>query len=124
MCMLDKDILINDLEMEFANAYAKCKDNDEDIFYAGVCSALQEVVTLINQQKEYFEWMAPDIIPMTTDCILLSFTNFPIPLVGRYKEGENGGDYYIYDIDGEDKNCMLQNMIVNGWIELPECLKN
>lgn len=71
-----------------------------------------------SKQKVYFEWIAPDIIPINYGYILLSFANFSIPCVGRYEEDENGGAYYIGD---EDESCVQQGMIVNGWMPLPEC---
>ena len=117
--MIDKDILINDLEKEFVEANSKYLENDSDPFYGGVCSALQDVIKLVNQQREQFEWINADIVPVTEKYILLSFENFSVPCIGRYEEDEEGGvAYYIGD---EEETCSSQDMFVNAWMPLPKC---
>ena len=116
--MIDKDILINDLEMEFAKANAKYLENDEDPFYGGICSALKDVIRLVRQQREQFEWINADIVPVTDKYILLSFDNFSSVEIGRYEEDEDGGGaYYLGD---EDETCSQMDIFVNAWMELPE----
>ena len=56
-------------------------------------------------------------LPTDSKYILLSFSNFSVPCVGRYEEDENGGAFYIGD---EDETCVQQNMFVNAWMPLPE----
>ena len=115
--MIDKDILINDLEMEFAKANAKYLENDEDPFYGGICSALQDVIKLVREQREQFEWINADIVPVTDKYILLSFDNFSSVEIGRYEEDEDGGGaYYLGD---EDETCSQMDIFVNAWMELP-----
>ena len=84
--MIDKDILINDLEMEFTKANSKYLENDEDPFYGGICSALQDVIKLVREQREQFEWINADIVPVTDKYILLSFDNFSSVEIGRYEK--------------------------------------
>lgn len=55
--------------------------------------------------------------PDTENYILLSFSNFSIPLVGRYEEDENGGAFYVGD---EDESCVSQDLFVNAWMKLPK----
>ena len=63
-------------------------------------------------------WFDIDIAVPTPDTyILLSFSNFSIPCIGRYEEDENGGVFYIGD---EDKTCVSQDLFVNAWQPLPE----
>lgn len=53
--------------------------------------------------------------------VLLSFENFTTPLVGRYKEDENGnGAYYLGD---EDETLLSQDIFVNAWQPLKERYK-
>lgn len=54
-------------------------------------------------------------LPETDKYILLSFSNFSIPCVGRYEEDENGGAFYV----GDDETCVSQDMFVNAWMNLP-----
>lgn len=53
--------------------------------------------------------------PDTANYILLSFSNFSIPIVGRYEEDENGGAFYAGD---EDETLVSQDMFVNAWMPL------
>ena len=60
-----------------------------------------------------------DKTPPTDRYILLSFENFSVPLVGRYEEDTDGdGAFYIGD---EDESCISQDIIVNAWMDLPQC---
>ena len=58
-----------------------------------------------------------DKYPDTDKYILLSFSNFSIPIIGRYEEDENGGAFYAGD---EDETLVSQDMFVNAWTPLPK----
>lgn len=90
--------------------------------------AVGDVVSIINQQAEKFatdiksgnkdRWIpCEERYPDTTDYILLSFSNFPIPVVGRWEEDEEGGAFYVGD---ETESCVSQGMFVNAWQQLPK----
>lgn len=49
--------------------------------------------------------------------ILMSFENFPIPLIGRYEEDGEGGAFYVGDYE---ESCISQELIVNAWKPVPE----
>jgi len=49
--------------------------------------------------------------------ILMSFENFPIPLIGRYEEDGEGGALYVGDYE---ESCISQELIVNAWKPIPE----
>lgn len=67
-------------------------------------------------------WILPENqLPEKDVNILLSFSNFSIPLVGRYDEDENGGNFYLGD---EDEPLIEQGIYVNAWQPLPECYKD
>lgn len=69
--------------------------------------------------EEYKDGWIPcsDGFPNNNRYILISFSNFSLPEIGRYEQDENGGAFYIGD---EDKSCTEQDLIVNAWMELPE----
>lgn len=58
--------------------------------------------------------------PKTGEYVLLSFSNFDLPIVGRYEEDENGGNYYIGD---DTETCLQNDVYVNAWLPLPKCYK-
>lgn len=56
-------------------------------------------------------------LPESTDYILLSFSNFSLPTVGRYEEDSEGGAFYLGD---DEETCVSQGLYVNAWRPLPE----
>lgn len=80
--------------------------------------ARQKIEDLREQLAAGAGWIPCDEDPPTSDkYILLSFENLSIPLVGKYKEDETGGAFYI---GNEDETCVSQNVIVNAWQPLPK----
>lgn len=58
-----------------------------------------------------------DRLPKEDEYILLSFENFDLPMVGRYKANEEGGAFYLGD---EEDTCISQDLYVNAWQPLPK----
>lgn len=54
--------------------------------------------------------------PPEGKCILLSFSNFSLPAVGRYEDGS-------FFLGGEDEPLTQYDVYVNAWQPLPECYK-
>ena len=79
-------------------------------------------VTEDRETKQNNGWISIDErLPDTDDFILLSFSNFTNPLVGRYETDEDGsGAFYI---GNELETCLSQNIFVNAWQPLPEPFK-
>lgn len=73
-------------------------------------------------QKQNDGWISIDErLPDTDNYILLSFSNFTNPIVGRYETEEDGnGSFYIGD---EMETCLSQDLFVNAWQPLPEPYK-
>ena len=64
------------------------------------------------------DWTLIDQPPEDDDYILLSFSNYTLPLVGRYEADEDGGGaYYVGD---DETSCARQGLFVNAWMPLPE----
>ena len=59
-------------------------------------------------------------LPEQGKYILLSFSNFSVPVVGRWEENDYAGAFYIGD---ETETCVSQMLFVNAWMELPEQYK-
>lgn len=94
-----------------------CVDEQKFIATDEAKKIVQEVA------EEYNNGWIPcsERFPDTDKYILLSFSNFSIPLVGRYEEDEDGsGSFYIGD---EMETCLSQDLFVNAWMYLPEPYK-
>lgn len=58
-------------------------------------------------------------LPEPGKYILLSFSNFSLPIIGRYEADQEGGTFYLGDCD-EGDTCVSQDLFVNAWMPLPE----
>lgn len=56
-------------------------------------------------------------LPEPDKYILISFSNYSVPCVGRYETDGNGGAFYVGD---EDSSCSSFGLFVNAWMPLPE----
>lgn len=53
--------------------------------------------------------------------LLISFENMSDPDIGEYRQDKDGsGDFYIGDFDD---TFLSHNLIVNGWMPLPKCIR-
>ena len=83
--------------------------------------AMELAVKALEKQQNNGWIPVDERLPDTNDYILLSFSNFTIPVVGRYEAEEDGsGAFYIGD---EVETCVSQMLFVNAWMELPEPYK-
>ena len=58
-------------------------------------------------------------LPESNDYVLMSFENFPLPLIGRCEcDEDGGGSWYLGDCD-EDDTCVANDLFVNAWMMLP-----
>lgn len=73
-----------------------------------------------NTKIEKFWIPVYESFPENDVYVLLSFENYPVPIVGRYYEDEKGGAFYIGD---DDKSLCSFGIIVNAWMPLPEQFK-
>ena len=85
--------------------------------------ALELVSDIFDSMEEQNKGWIPvdERLPDTKDYILLSFSNFTIPVVGRYETEKDGsGAFYVGD---EVETCLSQDLFVNAWQQLPEPYK-
>lgn len=113
---------------ELYGALYKLKDYEEsglspeqleeiDRLYLEKC----EEVNKLRAELEEKEWIpVEERLPENNKYILLSFSNFSLPAIGRYEEDREGGAFYIGD---EDTGCASEELFVNAWRELPEPYK-
>ena len=84
-----------------------------------VADGISRAIEIVKNEAEQYNngWIpVEEELPETDKYILLSFSNFSIPCVGRYEEDENGGAFYVGD---DDETCVSQDMFVNAWMNLP-----
>lgn len=113
-------------EYEYENLVEHDSEQSQHCKDAGDCKGMDCSLCVFNKAIEIVKqtaaehnngWIPCSEPPKTSDYILLSFSNFSVPMVGRYEENEDGGAYYIGD---EDKSCVSQDIFVNAWQPLPE----
>ena len=56
-------------------------------------------------------------LPELGEYVLISFSNFTLPCIGRYDEDEKGGAWFNGD---ETESLVSQDMYVNAWMLLPK----
>ena len=70
----------------------------------------------LNKDNKSSCWIPVDEkYPDTEEYILLSFQNYPHPLVGNYRTDEDGGAFYLV---GDEETCVQQYMFVNAWMPI------
>ena len=96
--------------VEYKEPFATIECETEDDF-----KQIQEAI------RQYKGWIPiEEELPTAGEYIFMSFSNFTLPMIGRYEEDKEGnGNFYIGDDDGTD-TCISQDMYVNAWMKLPK----
>ena len=86
----------------------------QSIDYSKAVEIVQEVA------EEYNGGWIPidEKLPPDDSYILLSFSNYSVPIVGRYEEDEDGGGNFF--AGDEDEPLISQDLFVNAWMPLPK----
>lgn len=75
----------------------------------------------LGEERRKHQWIpVEEQLPGGEEYILISVDDFPIPAIGRYKEDETGGAFYVGD---DEDSCLDLGLIVNAWMQLPERYK-
>lgn len=100
----------------YVDEVSPCLDAEyDDFFHRG----LERASRLVKEvAAEYNGGWIPcsERFPEDDNYILLSFSNFTLPLVGRFEDNA----FYIGD---EVVSCVSQDLFVNAWMPLPEPYK-
>lgn len=116
--------LLERLEEEKENSYADFEkyanenglDEDYDDFFS---KGIERAMRVIREEARHYGggWIpCSERYPDTDKYILLSFSNFSVPEIGRWEQDEEGGAFYIGD---EEESCSSQYLFVNAWQYLP-----
>ena len=88
-------------------------------------STLDIVNTLLNdleQDEKENGWIPIDErLPETDDYILVSFSNYTLPDIGRYEVDKDGGGAFFPG--DEERSYASFGLFINAWMPLPEPYK-
>ena len=72
----------------------------------------------LQKEREKHQWIpVTEQLPEPETYVLVSFSNFSLPIIGRYDENEEGGVWFAGD---ENELLVSQDLFVNAWMPLPE----
>lgn len=72
----------------------------------------------LQKEREKHQWIpVTEQLPEPEAYVLVSFSNFSLPIIGRYDENEEGGVCFAGD---EEESLVSQDLFVNAWMPLPE----
>lgn len=119
-------IITKDVEQAICEAVHKLKEYE---LVGEVYEPMEKLVEINKEQNrltlEAFEarrkWIpVTEQLPEPETYVLVSFSNFSLPIIGRYDENEEGGAWFAGD---EDEPLVSQDMFVNAWMPLPKPYK-
>lgn len=92
----------------------KCSPGDVENFI----ELSANLIKLVAEYVKKCRWIpVEERLPELGEYVLISFSNFSVPAIGRYGEDEEGGAWFIGD---ETESLVSQDMFVNAWMPLPE----
>lgn len=91
------------------------------VLYDKAIEIVKEVAADINVGHKNGWIPIEESLPDTDRLVLISFVNYGVPQIGRYREDEEGGAFYLGD---EDVPMSKYGIMVNAWMELPRCYED
>lgn len=112
--MTDKDKLLAALVKRAKMDINSCNH----LWLEGFQAAIDVVSDMLFETKELNGWHEvfeddPDSFPDDDRLILVSFSNYTVPLLGRFIDGA----FYVGDMD---ETFLSNDLFVDGWWELPK----
>ena len=101
------------------NKYRVVK-TDEDLEWN---RAIDLCTNIINAHIKHMNdgWVpVEERLPEDDKYILLSFSNFSLPIVGRYERDEDGSGAFYLEYCDEQDTCIANDLYVNAWQPIPE----
>ena len=110
----------------FEKILERLEENQTIVFNLGGGKPKQSIdytkaVEIVQEVAEEYNcgWIPIDEkLPPDDSFVLLSFSNFSVPIVGRYEEDEDGGGNFF--AGDEDEPLISQDLFVNAWMPLPK----
>ena len=108
--------------MTLEEAIAHAKEISENQYICEECQKehrqLADWLEELKSLREKSKWIpCSERLPEYERYILVSFENFAMPDIARYKENDEGGTFYPGD---DEKSYLSYGLFVNAWMPLPE----
>lgn len=113
--MQELEKILEEIDQEKKNAALSIRHTTG--YKAGQIRIAERIEEIIRKHMNDGWIPVEERLPESTDYILLSFSNFSLPTVGRYEEDSEGGAFYLGD---DEETCVSQGLYVNAWRPLPE----
>ncbi len=119
-------VITKDVAEKLYGALCKLKDYEntdlspEEVERVNDFSKSQAYLLMEKLQKEREKHQRIPVteqLPEPETYVLVSFSNFSLPIIGRYDENEEGGVWFAGD---ENESLVSQDLLVNAWMPLPE----
>lgn len=122
-------VITNEMREKLYGALCKLKDYEdtgltpEDVERVNDFERSQAGILLkkLNEEQQKHAWISSEYeVPSDDRFVLMSFSNFSMPMIGRYEQDDDGGgNWYLGDCDEQD-TCIANDLFVNAWMELPK----
>ena len=114
------------MDKAFEKILERLEENQTIVFNLGGGKPKQSIdytkaVEIVQEVAEEYEdgWIPIDEkLPPDDSYILLLFSNFSVPIVGRYEEDKDGGGNFFCGDD--DETLISHDLFVNAWMPLPK----
>lgn len=112
-------IHIKDRLSDYHDFMKKLVDDHQMLLASDVLEMIEQLKDDLEQDEKENGFIPVDEkLPDPDKYILVSFENFPIPMIGIYTvDDDDGGTFRISD---EDDSFLEHDLYVNAWTELPE----
>lgn len=112
-------IHIKDRLSDYHDSMKKLVDDHQMVLASDVLEMIEQLKDDLEQDEKENGFIPVDEkLPDPDKYILVSFENFPIPMIGIYTvDDDDGGTFRISD---EDDSFLEHDLYVNAWTELPE----
>lgn len=109
---------IKDRLKQYADKYSDCYKYAR-VHAKVIQDMIEQLLADLEQDEKENGWIpVSEGLPDPDKYVLVSFENFPIPMIGIYTVDDNdGGTFRISD---KDDSFLKYDLYVNAWMELPK----
>ncbi len=111
-------IITKNTGQKIYGALCKLKDYEDAGLTPEQLKAVNEEYKELSKEATKYRWIpVTERLPDDDEYILVSFSNYPNPDIGKYEWDEEGGAFY----PGDDETSYVKyGIFVNAWMPLPK----